>query len=93
VAVGLVVSGLALGAAAPASAVSTAPGHTIATAGTLATSGSASGGGAAIDFWKVKLNGGDRLQLLVDASVAAYFNFQLYAPGTNDANFPSAGAV
>jgi Bacterial Ig-like domain (group 3) len=91
-AVGLVVSGLALGAAAPASAASTAPGHTIATAGTIATSGSASGGGAAIDFWKVKLNGGDRLQLLVDASVAAYFDFQLYAPGTNDANFPSAKA-
>lgn len=91
-AVGLVVSGLALGAAAPASADPTAPGHTIATAGTLATSGSASGGGAAIDFWKVKLNGGDRLQLLVDTSVAAYFNFQLYVPGTNDANFPSAKA-
>jgi Bacterial Ig-like domain (group 3) len=92
-ALSLVVFGLALGATAgSAAAATTAPGHTIATAGTLATSGTASGGGAAIDFWKVKLNGGDRLQLLVDASVAYYFNFQLYAPGTNDANFPSAKA-
>ena len=94
-ALGLILSGLAFGVsaatAAPASAA-TAPGHTIATAGTLGTSDSAAGGGGAIDFWKVKLNGGDVLQLQTATSTDANFNFWLFAPGTNDTNFPDAHA-
>jgi Bacterial Ig-like domain (group 3) len=89
----LLLSGLALLATAGAASASTAPGHTIATAGTLDIGGdTASGGGGPIDFWKVHLNGGDRVSIDIDtAGVApAVFNFQLYAPGTTDATFPKA---
>jgi hypothetical protein len=89
----LLVSGLALVATAGAASASTAPGHTIATAGTLDIGGdTASGGGGPVDFWKVRLNGGDRVSIDIDEAgvAAAVFNFQLYAPGTTDATFPKS---
>jgi hypothetical protein len=92
-ALGLVVSGLALGVIAATSAAAsaaTAPGHTIATAGTLGTSDSASGGGGPIDFWKVHLNGGDVVQFEAATSTTGEFSFQLFAVGTTDGDFPTA---
>jgi hypothetical protein len=89
----LLLSGLALVAGAGPASASTAPGHTIATAGALDIGGdTASGGGGPIDFWKVRLNGGDRVSIDInEAGVeAAVFNFQLYAPGTTDATFPKS---
>jgi hypothetical protein len=56
---GLLVS---LGASG-ASAAMVVPGHTIATAGALKTGATAAGGAGPVDFWKIKLDGGDRIQL------------------------------
>jgi hypothetical protein len=75
----LLVSGLALVATGGAASASTTPGHTIATAGTLNIGGdTASGGGGRTDFWKVRLNGGDRVSIDIDEAgvVAAVFDFQ-----------------
>jgi poly(3-hydroxybutyrate) depolymerase len=82
-ALGLITCGLALVAtAAPASAsASTAPGHTIATAGTLTVGSPASGGGNAIDFWKVSLRGGDAVQFVTKTPGLDSYAFALYAPG------------
>jgi len=87
------VAGLAIAAGASGASAGTAPGHTIATAGSFSPGDSTSGGGGAIDFWKVSLNGGDELQLLAAPSVTGTnFTFQLFKPGTTDANFPNAAA-
>jgi hypothetical protein len=89
----LLLSGLGLVATAGPASASPAPGHTIKTAGTLAIPGTASGGVSQIDFWKVRLNGGDQIQLHVTVTVNPtenVFYFQLFAPGTTDQNFPSA---
>jgi hypothetical protein len=76
--------------AAGAAAAPASPGHTIASAGSLGIGGTASGGGGPIDFWKVRLNGGSRVQFLVNAPTSGNFEFQLYAPDTTDTNFPGA---
>jgi hypothetical protein len=70
----------------------TSPGHTIATAGTLTMGPLATGGGGAIDFWKVKLHGGDVVRLAVTYPAGNAYTFALYAPGTNDANFQNVGS-
>ena len=87
----LLISGLAIAATAGAASASTAPGHTIASAGTLAVPDSASGGGGPIDFWKVTLSGGDDVQFTVPATPYPYaYEFALFAPGTTDTSFPDA---
>ncbi len=68
----------------------TAPGHTIASAGTLTLGNIASGGGGPIDFWKAKLNGGDQIQFTADYPNSTYV-FSLYAPGTTDGNLSTTG--
>ena len=88
---GFILSGLAIVAVGAPASASTAPGHTIATAGALKTTDSASGGGALIDFWKIKLNGGDVVRF--DAAMSTTngeFAFELFASGTTDENFRTA---
>jgi hypothetical protein len=71
-------------AASPADAACTAnAGATIASAGTLTVGGCVSGGGNKIDYWKVALTGGDRVQLTVSSAV----ELDLYPPGTVDLGF------
>jgi hypothetical protein len=89
-ALALILSGLGVAAVAAPAVAATAPGHTIASAGTLGGSDAAAGGGGAIDFWNIHLNGGDVVQFEATTSTNGNFSFQLYAPGTTDANFPSA---
>ena len=66
------------------------PGHTIASAGTLSIGSKTSGGGDAIDFWKVHLNGGDQIQISTTYPEFNNYVFALYAPGTTDGSFPQA---
>jgi hypothetical protein len=73
-----------------AAARTTPPGHTIKTAGTLTLGNTAHGGGGPIDFWKVRLNGGDRVQFTTDYPSGNTYIASLYAPGTTDATFPTA---
>jgi Bacterial Ig-like domain (group 3) len=89
-AVGLIISGLALVATAAPASASTAPGNTIATAGTLTVGSPASGGGNAIDFWKVNLRGGDVVQFVTKTPGLWSYAFALYAPGTTDGSFQNA---
>ena len=58
-------------------------GTTIASAGTLTVDGCVSGGGNKIDFWKVALTGGDRVQVTVSSAV----ELDLYPPDTIDLGF------
>jgi hypothetical protein len=83
-------SGLAIAATAGVASASTAPGHTIATAGKLTVPGSGSGGGGRIDFWKVRLNGGAIVQFRIPAQGGNSYTFALFQPGTTDASFPDA---
>jgi Bacterial Ig-like domain (group 3) len=91
----LVVIGSAI-IAMPGTAFAAAPpaGHTISSSAQLKMGASTTGGGGAIDFWKVQLLGGDQLQL--QASMPANqccesnYRFELFAPPTNDTNFPQA---
>lgn len=89
-AVGLLVPGLVLAAGVGTASAVTAPGHTIASAGTLAIGSETSGGGGPVDFWKVHLNGGEQVQFTVSYPEYSTYEFALYAPGTNDTNFPQA---
>jgi len=86
----LLIAGLAIAATPGVASASTAPGHTIASAGTLAVPDSASGGGGPIDFWKVPLSGGDDVQFSVPAVSGNGYTFALFAPGTTDTSFPTA---
>jgi hypothetical protein len=71
-------------ASSPAHAACTAnAGTTIASAGTLTVDGCVSGGGNKIDFWKVALTGGDRVQVTVSSAV----ELDLYPPDTKDIGF------
>jgi hypothetical protein len=81
---------LAAGTGVGVASVSTGPGHTIASAGSLAVGGTASGGGGKVDFWKVALNGGDVVQFNATTPSSSTYVFALFAPGTNDTNFPAA---
>jgi hypothetical protein len=90
-ALGLLVPWLALAAGTATAAVaSTAPGHSIATAGTLAIGGTTTGGGGPIDFWKVKLSGGDQVFFTPDLPASYSFTFALYTTASNDTNFNNA---
>jgi hypothetical protein len=95
---GLLVAGLAI-VAVPAVAAQAAPlaGHSIATAGTLSLGKSTSGGGGAIDYWKITLIGGDQLQLQTSTPdnpcCEGNYDFNLYPPGTTDTNFPQKNPV
>src|SRR5262249_44597665 len=85
----LVCLAVALGLSPSASAACTASGGaTIATARALTVGGCELGGGAAIDFRRVSLTGGDRVQLTVPGSVA--LEFDLYAGDTTDDSFTRA---
>jgi hypothetical protein len=90
VALSLLVPGLVLAAGVGVASAAASPGHTIASAGTLSVGSKASGGGGAIDFWKVKLHGGDRVQFSVSYPEYNTYEFALYAPGTTDAKFAAA---
>lgn len=93
VAVGLAIGGLALGGAAgiaSATSASAPRAHTIAAAGHLDIGRRASGGGGPIDFWKVTLNGGDVVQFNVATPDQTQYEFELFPPGTNDTNVPTA---
>jgi lipid-A-disaccharide synthase-like uncharacterized protein len=80
-----------------ATSAGTAPGHTIASAGTLSMGGTVSGGGGPVDFWKVKLLGGDVMQLQADlpsnTCCSSNYRFELFPPTTTDANFPQTSPV
>ncbi len=93
-AVGLFTAGttvvIASAATASAAPAGTPAGHTIAAAQQLTIGQGQSGGGGAIDFWLVKLVGGDQVQLSVQSQDFNYYNFALYAPGTTDGNFANA---
>jgi len=90
VALVLLVPGLVLAAGAGVASAAASAGHTIASAGTLSVGSKSSGGGGAIDFWKVKLHGGDQVQFSVAYPEYNNYEFALYAPGTTDAKFPEA---
>ena len=101
---------LAAGSAAAAAAVSTPrpahtvsqidkpaatpPSDTIAGATQLTLGDEQSGGGGPVDFWRVKLTGGDQVQIATQTPTmtpgGAYtsYSFELYPPGTTDASFP-----
>ena len=80
-----------------AQAVPSAPGHTIASAGTLSMGGTVSGGGGAVDFWKVQLFGGDVMQLQANLPANTCCNtnyrFELFPATTTDANFPQTSPL
>ncbi len=75
----------------------TAPGHTIASAGTFSLGSTVSGGGGPVDFWKVKLIGGDVLQLQADLPAntccSSSYHFDLFPATTTDANFPQTSPL
>ncbi len=77
------------GGVSPACASSQTPaGPTISAAGMVSVGSCEAGGGHAIDFWGVKLNGGDQLQLTVAPPVGiGALEFELYGDGTSDATF------
>jgi hypothetical protein len=57
------------------------------------------GGGGPVDFWQVKLTGGDQVQLVTQTPTVTpgdadtSYQFELYPPGTTDANFPDTPPV
>jgi hypothetical protein len=67
-------------------------GHTISTATTLEAGDTATGGDGPVDFWYVPLSGGEQLSFAVRGSTANSYYFDMYAPGTTDASFPTATA-
>ena len=56
-----------------------------------------SGGGQPVDFWKVKLLGGDKVQLALslpaNVCCSSSYDFNLYPPGTTDTKFPQVAPV
>ncbi len=95
--IGLAASGLALMSVSGAAVAVTPDGHTIASAGTLSLGKVNSGGGGAVDFWKVQLLGGDRVQISAQTPNIPCCNrsyyFDLLPPGTTDASFPQTSPV
>jgi len=57
------------------------------------------GGGNPIDFWKVTLFAGDKVQIVTTTPAVtpgdsdSIFEFELFPPGTNDTNFPQKAPV
>ena len=66
---------------------------TIAKAPTMGLGNFEAGGGNAIDFWKVHLNGGDKIQISTTYPEFNNYVFALFRPGTTDTSFPRATAV
>jgi hypothetical protein len=94
----LLASYLAAAVAPGVASAAARAGHTIASAGTLALGKKASGGGGPIDYWKVHLFGGDQVQVLAKTPnpggcCISSYRFELYRPGTSDANFPQRAPV
>jgi hypothetical protein len=97
----LLASGVVLGAASQATAAQhaieqPAASHTIASATSVSLGNVNSGGGGAVDFWTVQLLGGDQVQFSVqtpDVNCCTGYAFDLYPPGTTDANFATATPV
>ncbi|MGO9958164.1 MAG: hypothetical protein ACLP50_19725, partial [Solirubrobacteraceae bacterium] len=87
----------ALGISPAVAAAQTSPSVTIASAQQLTIGDQESGGGHRIDFWLVRLVGGDQLQFTVNQTnfegLEGGYDFQLYAPGTTDSSFPTTPAV
>jgi len=75
---------------AEASASPSPPSHTIAGARAIVFKAQQAGGGAAVDFWRIKLVGGDQVQFAVNYPVNHTYEFDLYAPSTTDTTFPQA---
>jgi hypothetical protein len=69
-----------------------APGHTISTATTPGIGVTVTGGGGAVDFWKVPLSGGEQVNFTVNGSATNSYFLDMYAPATTDATFPEATA-
>jgi hypothetical protein len=63
---------------------------TIAKAPTMPIGNFEAGGANPADFWKVKLNGGDVVQIISTTPSQSTYVFALYPPGTNGTNFPAA---
>jgi hypothetical protein len=80
-------------ASAAPSASASPPSHTIAGAPALAFGSEQTGGGAAVDFWRMKLVGGDQVSFSVSYPVDNYYEFDMYAPGVTDTTFPQATPV
>lgn len=92
----LLASCVAAAVAPGVAAAATRAGHTIASAKTLSLGKKTSGGGGPIDYWKVTLFGGDQLQILAktpNSGCCGAYHFELYRPGTTDANFPQLPPV
>jgi len=96
----LLLGGLLVTAVPAVASTTTAPGHTIATAGTLTIGPEETGGGGVIDFWKVQLTGGDQVQFSTTqpvyepgTAINTNYSYELYAPGTTDSSFPGATPI
>jgi Bacterial Ig-like domain (group 3) len=72
---------------------------TIARAPRIGVGNFEAGGGNLIDFWRVSLNKGDRVQLATTTpsgtpqNVTTVYNFELFLPGTTDGSFPQRPPV
>src|ERR1700753_1649528 len=88
----VLVSGSLLGAGR-ASAVPVSAAHTIASAASAKVGTATSGGGGAVDFYRLTLDGGDSVQFAVTDPAGANYEFQLYAPETTDAKFTSVRPI
>lgn len=66
---------------------------TIAKAPAMGLGNYEAGGANAIDFWRVHLNGGDKVQFTTTYPEYSTYVFALYKPGTTDTSFPRASAV
>jgi len=81
------------GEAGSALAAPVSAGHTIITAGSVKIGLTTGGGGGAVDFYRLKLDGGDQVQFAVTDPAGENYEFQLYAPETTDATFASAKSI
>jgi hypothetical protein len=85
------------GIRAAVGAKETRAGATIAKAPLTPIGNFESGGGQPIDFWKVKLLGGDKVQLALsmpfNLCCSSNYDFNLYPPGTTDTNLPQTSPV
>jgi hypothetical protein len=79
--------------AAPPGSCPASAGTTIASAGALTVGTCVSGGGGSsyVEFWKLSLTGGDRVQLTVPSAVA--LEFDLYSSDTTDDRFTAVRPV
>jgi hypothetical protein len=90
---GAAITVLAIGVAPAAAFAGTEAKNKIAEAQELALGAEQAGGGREVDFWKVRLAGGDRVTIDVGELQNQGYAFQLYAPGTGDATFTKLPAV